>query len=181
MRSFILIALFFVVSCNAILPIFQLVNITAANENDNQVVLKYFRDLKERAANRTQPLISQRIALLFREIFLLRETETSDGEPWNFFQRIMNFFRRLNIFGLRGPEPAVDVKFSSIKCAENTNEIDCKDVDSGNGETTYPEFIQLKEDIETNEPLFTVDNPDDKKSNRVIKEVKKFYKTPQII
>lgn len=171
MRAIILITLF-LVGCNAILPVFhQQPNATI--EENNKVVLTYIRDIKERFGNRTQTVISSRIAKLFKELFSVQD-EVETREPWNFFHRIMNFFRRINIFGFRAPEPN---RFDLIKCAEGTNKLDCNEITD---DVKYPEFIKLKEDIETQEPLFIVENPQQSANSRPIKEIKKFYKVPVI-
>lgn len=176
MRNIILFLLI-VASCNALV-----LQRNDKNENTevNGEILTYIRGVKEGFQNRTQPVVVDRISKIFKEVF--RPTEPP--RELTFFERIMNFFRNINIFGLRFNRPPPD---DELQCID-INDFRCNEIftNSRNPSNNRPLFVNTRINRNDDDPLFFAEQiqaeDDTKKNNIVKKEVKleKYYVDPEL-
>lgn len=167
MRNIVLVVIFVAVvaSCNGLS--------IRTNDKDerNGEIITYLRDLKEGVVNRSdQPEAVDRISKIFHDVFRPQEPPRQPS----FFERIINFFRNINIFGLRFNRPPPE---DELQCIDS-NDLRCSEVFKGIRNGKHPIFFNTRtprDDEET--PIFFLDDIKKATEKREVakKEVKKHY------
>lgn len=165
----IILLLLIVASCSALV-------LQRKDKNEsaeiNSEVLTYIRGVKDGFVNRTQPIVVDRISKIFKEVFRPDEPP----RQLTFFERILNFFRNINIFGLRFPLPPPE---DELRCIE-LNDIRCNDIFTNARQPIRPLFANTRTSRKDDLPLFFSEQKDadiENKNNIVKKEVmQKYYK-----
>lgn len=165
MKTFVIVILCIVVSCNALL----LKHDKDGKDERNGEIITYLRGIKGENDERVRPAVVDKISTIFREVF--NQQEDPPKQP-SFFERIINFFRNLNIFGLRFNRPPPE---DELRCIDS-NDLRCTEIFKGIKNSKFPPvFVHSRSDRENDDediPLFWSDRKKAEISNVVKKEVK---------